>query len=169
MPFTYPSARLSLLLTAALVLAACQSVSDGDKANGQLALAQHPEVVPSAGPQRNATTSWFDSIQSVYDDARALVEDKTGTDLSQVTLSIVSDDVINDEVSLETKRLIKSQFSNPDFSDNFLSMVMKGKAGTYAALYTSRQKAILISTSMLKHYEKSLPVSYTHLTLPTKA
>jgi len=159
MPFTYPPARHSLLLTAVLLLAACQSVSDGDKAGEQLAIAQHPEVVPSAGLHSNSTTSWFDSIQSVYNDARSLVEDKTGTDLSEVTLSIVSDEVINDEVLLETKRLVKSQFSNPEFSDNFLSMVMKGQAGTYAALYTSRQKAILISTSMLKHYEKSLPAN----------
>ena len=159
MPFTYPPARHSLLLTAVLLLAACQSVSDGDKAGEQLAIAQHPEVVPSAGLHSNSTTSWFDSIQSVYNDARTLVEDKTGTDLSEVRLSIVSDEVINDEVSLETKRLVKSQFSNPEFSDNFLSMVMKGQAGTYAALYTSRQKAILISTSMLKHYEKSLPAN----------
>ena len=136
MPFTYPPARHSLLLIGALVLAACQSVSDGDKASEQLAIAQHPEVVPSAGLHSNSTTSWFDSIQSVYNDARSLVEDKTGTDLSEVTLSIVSDEVINDEVLLETKRLVKSQFSNPEFSDNFLSMVMKGQAGTYAALYT---------------------------------
>ena len=147
----------ALLLTSTLLLVACQGVSTRENAQERITTVQRVETAPKDVQSGVPSSSWYDSIQSVYNDARDLVEDKTDTDLSKITLSIVSDDVISDEVALETERLIDSQFSDPAFADEFLSMVMKGQAGTYAALYTSRQQAILVSTSLLKHYEKSLP------------
>ena len=152
-----PFTRRALLLTSSLMLSACQGVSVRDNASARIATVQQVTTAPTVAQFGKPSTSWYDSIQSVYNDARKLVEDKTDADLSQISLSIVSDDVINDEVAFETERLINSQFSDREFADKFLSMVMQGQAGTYAALYTSRQQAIMVSTSLLKHYEQSLP------------
>ncbi len=162
----------TLIVASLLMLSACQSVkTPGNTIPDQkLVRAVSPDVVqvettedskdihsaqlPAEEP---IAEGWYETIQTVYDEARRLVEQETNTNLSHVSLSVVDDNEINTEVAAETERLIFNQFSNTRFAKQFLSQVMKGQAGTYAALYTSRQPAILVSNSLLNHYEQSLP------------
>ena len=101
--------------------------------------------------------SWIDDIHPLYDHARKLVEQELNVDLSHIRLLIVDDDPITAEVSRETRRLVTEQFGHSNFSEQFLSRVMQAQAGTYAALFTSRLKAIMVSRKMLANYERSLP------------
>jgi len=160
----------ALVLVGSLALSACTSVDTRQPSNSETDAAARSGILqPGSLEGKNlasvsvvreripSSDNWYNSIHSVYQEARRLVEKQTETNLSAITLAVVSDDVINDEVALETERLISSQFSNPIFANAFLSQVMKGQAGTYAALYTSRQQSILVSAALLKHYEQSLP------------
>lgn len=101
--------------------------------------------------------SWVDIIYPVYDQARKLVETEMQVDLAHIRLLLVDNRPIDAEVERETRRLVNEQFGLTAFSDQFLHRVMKNQAGTYAALFASRLKAIMVSRSMLANYEKSLP------------
>ncbi len=89
--------------------------------------------------------------------AKQLVEKFTHTDLYNVKLNLTEDDVITREVSLETERLVNSQFSNAVFADRFLNSVMQGQAGTYAALYATRRSEVMISMPLLHGYLDDIP------------
>lgn len=102
---------------------------------------------------------WQELIYPLYAEARQLVEADLNIDLSHIQLMLVDDEPINDEVARETQRLIRNQFGNSRFAWHFLNKVMKSQAGTYAALFTSRLKAVMVSRQMLSSYEDSLPYS----------
>ncbi|MFK7854183.1 MAG: hypothetical protein AB8B79_08730 [Granulosicoccus sp.] len=102
---------------------------------------------------------WQELIYPLYAQARQLVEADLNIDLSHIELMLVDDQPINAEVARETQRLIRNQFGNSRFARHFLNKVMKSQAGTYAALFTSRLKAVMVSRQMLSSYEDSLPYS----------
>lgn len=100
---------------------------------------------------------WLESIHPLYIHARSLVEQELDADLRDIRLLLVDDTPINAEVNHETRRLVNEQFGRSVFADQFLGRVMKAQSGTYAALFTSRLKAVMVSRSMLANYEQSLP------------
>ncbi len=100
---------------------------------------------------------WLESIHPLYQHARSLVELEMNADLRNIRLLLVDDAPINAEVNRETQRLVNEQFGTSEFADHFLGRVMKTQSGTYAALFTSRLKAVMVSRSMLANYEQSLP------------
>jgi hypothetical protein len=101
--------------------------------------------------------SWFNTIDSLYVSARKLVEKELDVDLQHVELLMSGEQPINDEVTRETTRLINAQFGKSQFSEHFLSKVMDAQVGTYAALFTARLNAVMVSRKMLQNYENSLP------------
>jgi hypothetical protein len=72
-------------------------------------------------------------------------------------LLLSEDQPINDEVTRETTRLINAQFGKSQFSERFLANVMNAQVGTYAALFSSRLNAVMVSRKMLRTYEESIP------------
>ncbi|ASJ76503.1 hypothetical protein [Granulosicoccus antarcticus] len=102
---------------------------------------------------------WLESIHPLYIHARSLVEQELNADLRDIRLLLVADTPINSEVNHETRRLVNEQFGTSEFADQFLGRVMKTQSGTYAALFTSRLKAVMVSRSMLANYEQSLPAN----------
>ena len=101
--------------------------------------------------------AWTDSIDTLFGKARRLVETELDVDLQHITLLLTDDQPINDEVTRETTRLINAQFGETQFSEHFLSKIMDAQVGTYAALFTSRLNAVMVSKKMLKSYESTLP------------
>ncbi|MFK7861699.1 MAG: hypothetical protein AB8B64_22985 [Granulosicoccus sp.] len=99
---------------------------------------------------------WLSTIDADFALARYLVEKELDVDLSGIALKLVDDTPINAEVAHETQRLVNYQFGQSDFADHFLHQVMEPLTGTYAAVYSSRLSAVLISRSMLAGYEQSL-------------
>ena len=151
----------SILSIFCLTLVACQAPNSRGNDSAQLSI---PGVwnSPSAGqePNQYQTVPEVDiqtPIASLFEQARILVENETGTPLSYVTLKLSDDKDITDEVSHETRRLVHSQFDNTVFATHFLGAVMSGQAGTYAALYASRHKQVMISQVLLEGYRDSLP------------
>lgn len=112
----------------------------------QASLPTHPEHAP-----------WLTTINADFTAAKELVEKELQIDLSHIKLKLVDDTPINAEVALETQRLVAKQFGATDFADQFLNQVMAPLDGTYAAVYSSRLGAVMISRSMLASYENSLP------------
>lgn len=100
---------------------------------------------------------WEENIHPLFLQARTLVEQQLDADLRTVQLLLVGDSPINDEVNRETRRLVNEQFGTSHFADRFLNRVMKAQSGTYAALFTARLNAVMVSRSMLASYERSLP------------
>lgn len=103
---------------------------------------------------------WLTTIQADFVVARHLVEQELQADLGAIQLQLVDDNPINEEVAIETQRLIHKQFGASDFATHFLAQVMHPLAGTYAALYSSRLGAVMISRNMLASYESSLNGAY---------
>lgn len=117
----------------------------------------HDKLEPA--PKIVMDRPWLESIHPLYIHARSLVEQELDADLRDIRLLLVADTPINAEVNHETRRLVNEQFGASEFADQFLSRVMKTQSGTYAALFTSRLKAVMVSRSMLANYEQSLPAN----------
>lgn len=96
-------------------------------------------------------------MKPLFAQARYLVERQTGVDLSNVTLNMANDHSITAEVSHETERLIDSQFNNRHFANQFLNSVMSSQKGTYAALYATRTREVMVSLPLMQSYQRSLP------------
>ena len=109
--------------------------------------------------QAENVSGWANQIHARFNDARDLVELELDTDLDDIKLMLVSDKPINREVALETRRLVHNQFESTEFADRFLHQVMQSQSGTYAALFTARLGAVMVSRSMLESFERSLPVN----------
>ena len=108
-----------------------------------------------AMPQQTAS-GWFATIDDDFALARQLVEQELQIDLGSIQLRLVDNPPINEEVAIETMRLIREQFGKSTFSDQFLQQIMHPLAGTYAALYSARLKSVMISRSMLESYANSI-------------
>ena len=100
--------------------------------------------------------NWLSSIDDEFAFARQLVEKELNVDLKAVSLNVVDDSPINTEVKFETQQLIKAQFGDSAFAKNLLQSLVGPLKGSYAALYSSRHNAIMISRSMLDAYQRSL-------------
>jgi len=100
---------------------------------------------------------WLSHIENQYDTAKTLVEAELNVDLAHIDLLIVDDEPITREVARESRRLINAQFGESVFSAHFLGKVMDAQVGTYAALFTSKLDAVMVSRSMLGNFENSLP------------
>lgn len=157
------------LLVASLALAsACSSTPDATTASA-IVVGTGPTTTVTAGSftQRsislsetllNDPDSWSQSLASSFNMARQLVENDLDVDLADVDVRLVDEKPINAEVALETRRLVREQFGSSVFAEHFLNQVMGPLSGSYAALYSSRLGAVLISRSMLESYERSLPL-----------
>jgi hypothetical protein len=124
---------------------------------GAKSIREIPQNVAPDGQTEAEALKWQDQIHTQFNYARQLVEAELSTDLGDIQLMLVNDEPINREVSIETHRLVRNQFNSTDFADNFLAQVMKSQAGTYAALYSARLKAVMVSRNMLRSFERSLP------------
>ncbi len=163
-------------LTTGILLAGCQSVAPVNAPDNHvqvIAPASSEEFADSQGTtetttgtdnnasntlayQRSIETPWTEIIHTQFEQARRLVEHDLDVDLQQVQLLLVDDQPINAEVARETRRLVNEHFGLSTFSEQFLDKVMKNQSGTYAALFSSRLKAVMVSRSMLSSYENSL-------------
>ena len=103
-----------------------------------------------------SNSDWQTALTPLFNHARKSVQKETGTDLSNVTFAVVSNAVIEREVATETGRLTHSQFTDKGFADHFLSNVMSGQAGTYAALYSTNTQQVMVSSSLLSSYITSV-------------
>lgn len=141
---------------ASLWFAGCQSAVS--RSNDAYVTSGSP-VAPlqSVGQSVGDAIPWQQLIYPLYSQARKLVEVELEIDLSHIQLMLVDDQPINNEVARETRRLVHNQFGTSEFANQFLNNVMKSQAGTYAALFTSRLKAVMVSRNMLSGYEDSLP------------
>ncbi len=119
-----------------------------------------PQEHSTASPLAASNLPWLSTIQDDFQLARQLVEQELNIELGAVKLHVVDDNPINEQVALETQRLIEEQFGASEFATHFLDQVMHPLAGTYAALYSSTLKAVMISRSMLASYERSLNDGY---------
>jgi len=138
-----------------------QSNTEHAPANSYVTTQSNLSVAPSGNqhaklPSTVEKTSWLDTIDALFIDARKLVEEELDVDLQHIQLLLSDDQPINSEVTRETMRLINAQFGKSQFSEYFLSKVMDAQVGTYAALFTSRLNAVMVSRKMLKNYEASL-------------
>ncbi|MFT4727181.1 MAG: hypothetical protein ACI9UN_001676 [Granulosicoccus sp.] len=126
----------------------------GNQGNLSVAPSSTRQTLPINDANSN---SWLKTIDTLYAHARTLVEKELSVDLLHIKLLVSEDQPINDEVTRETIRLITSQFGKTQFSERFLSKVMDAQVGTYAALFSSRLNAVMVSRKMLRNYEDSLP------------
>ncbi|MFK8079764.1 MAG: hypothetical protein AB8B97_05730 [Granulosicoccus sp.] len=170
----YPVLLTTSLMLCVVALSACQTSSPytassdvnttSGAATGQLAdLAQAPadsDASQATPVSEFVADPWITTIKADFALARYLVEKQLNIDLSSIELRLVDDSPIDAEVAYETQRLVNKQFGESDFSEQFLDQVMKPLSGTYAALYSSRLGAVMISRSMLTSYEKSLPAEH---------
>jgi len=152
--------------SALIALAGCQSISSSsstDKpdeirnvvATSVVASTPKPILVSKRSTQ-SSLVDWTSRMKPLFSQARSLVEQQTGVDLSEVSLNIASDLAITDEVSHETNRLIQNQFNNRAFANHFLNSVMRGQKGTYAALYATRTSEVMVSLPLMQSYQASL-------------
>lgn len=119
------------------------------------------DAAPATVSIETEKLTWPDSIDALFLHARKLVETQLNVDLQEVRLLLTDDQPINNEVTRETSRLVNAQFGKNRFSTHFLSKVMDAQTGTYAALFSSRHNAVMVSKKMLHTYEKSLPPNTT--------
>ncbi len=160
------AARPVWCLCAALLLSSCQTAGRPDS-RADASVASNARATPFSTGQTLRETArpgpaapllpWTDIIHPLYLKARSLVERELDADLRNVQLLLVADAPINAEVNRETRRLVNEQFGTSSFADHFLSRVMDTQSGTYAALFTARLQAVMVSRSMLASYERSLP------------
>lgn len=166
----YRTLKRTVVICTAISLSACQVI--GTRSVLQSAPAINTVSITTVGtPLHSEQTavqtlhqqeevfqgSWFENIDEMFLKARSLVEDKLDANLEHVTLRIVDDTPINDEVTRESQRLIQAQFGNSRFAKHFLSKVMDAQVGTYAALFTSQTNSVMVSRDMLSSFENSLP------------
>ena len=140
-------------------LVGCQTTNTGTS-NPQNLLSSNEQVIPVNKLASAPVLDWSDwsaSMQPLFAQARTLVEQHTGEDLSSVNLNIATDHSITAEVTHETERLIDSQFNNRRFAAHFLDSVMDGQKGTYAALYATRKGEVMVSQPLMQSYQRSLP------------
>ncbi len=106
--------------------------------------------------ERMSGADWEAALTPLFNRARDSVQRETGTDLSNVNFAVVSNQIIEVEVAAETGRLTHSQFTDKSFAKHFLTNVMAGQAGTYAALYSTETEQVMVSSSLLSSYIKSV-------------
>ncbi len=152
--------RVTGLLTVLLTLTGCQATSNNSASGKRLIeVAKSYSVTKHESSAAPALFDWNTRIHPLFEQARHLVSEHTGVDLSDVRLNIASDNSITDEVGYETHRLIHSQFNDRNFANLFLDSVMRGQQGTYAALYATRKREVMISLPLMRSYQQSLPNS----------
>ncbi|PID61039.1 MAG: hypothetical protein CSB44_08195 [Gammaproteobacteria bacterium] len=95
-------------------------------------------------------------LEAAWEPARELVEAELDIALDDVSLVLTTDAIMLNEVERETRRLANSQFTSPRFATRFTRQLVDQSNGTYVALYTARQKRILLSRRLLGHYLNSL-------------
>ncbi len=103
-----------------------------------------------------SSADWQETLSPLFNRARAAVQLETGTNLNHVKFAVVTNREIEREVAAETGRLTHSQFSEKRFADHFLSNVMAGQMGTYAALYSTNSQTVMVSDSLLRSYIDSV-------------
>ncbi len=160
---TYPFRVLLILGT--LAVTGCQTstpqpapirVIDRDL-TASISTEQSTAPKATATPALSRGINWQQRVFPLYEKARLLVEQETNIPLGHVKVSLAQDAKISTEVGFETGRLINKQFSNKQFAQHFLSTVMNSQSGTYAALYSTRQKEVMLSKGLLDNYQRSLP------------
>ena len=166
----YRVAKLTTALALTVNLSGCQAVST-EAVTRNADTISPVQIIRTSTPLNSEQTavqtlreqafvyegSWFENIDEMFIKARELVEQKLKTNLEHVTLNIVDNKPINDEVSRESHRLIQAQFGDTEFARHFLSNVMDAQVGTYAALFTSKTNSVMVSRDMLSSFENSLP------------
>lgn len=105
---------------------------------------------------RMSGADWQASLTPLFNRAKNAVQLETDTDLSHVTFAVVPNELIEKEVAAETGRLTHSQFTDNQFADHFLTTVMAGQSGTYAALYSTETQQVMVSSSLLSSYISSV-------------
>jgi len=88
--------------------------------------------------------------------AQRLVENKTETDLSHVTIRIAEEEEIQKAVSQVTKKLVFEQFDKQDYAEFFLKKIITDQQGTYAALYVDGKRSVLVNRSLMRAYINTL-------------
>jgi len=151
---------------AALFMAAIVFASGCATPNAPLAPSQTSSGTSAGATQENfasvnaftrmSAADWQDALTPLFNRAKGAVQLETRTDLSHVTFAVVPNSEIEKEVAAETGRLTHSQFTDNRFADHFLSTVMAGQSGTYAALYSTASQQVMVSDSLLSSYINSV-------------
>jgi len=149
-----PSLYRVLLLSQVLIIAACSSDASHQKKADQK-LPPEPESILTVNYQEDHT------VDSLYALAKALVEAETNTDLTDVTLNLVADSVIDQEVLKQTGQLVRSQFTDREFADRYLQQITKDQTGSYTALFVHESNQVMVSRTLLNAYKNSVPATAT--------
>lgn len=151
----FRSNTMALMVAVAFTIAGCSS--NPVVSNPNLQASENASNFESVDAfERMSSSDWQDALTPLFNRARVAVQDETGTDLSNVKFAVVENHVIEREVAQETGRLTHSQFTDKGFADHFLTNVMSGQAGTYAALYSTNTQQVMVSSSLLSSYINSI-------------
>jgi len=156
---SWQASRQAKIIAAAsfvLTLGACSSASISIDTAVPIAQPATENFGSLSAFESMSAADWQKALHPLFVRARESVQQETGTDLQHVTFSVVSNNVIEREVAAETGRLTHGQFTEKRFADQFLSNVMEGQTGTYAALYSIKNKRVMVSDSLLKSYLNSI-------------
>ena len=175
------AARGSALLAIVLVLGACRTPAAPDPQDPLDVVAPSPVTVPADDPaaasrlrgrsvaERTAPgaatavravepdDALGARLSRLFDEARALVEADSDTDLSGIRLQLADDATLLDEVAGETRRLVHGRLGRGPLAERLLGALVGGRSGTYAALYAARHRTVMVSREVLADYLASLP------------
>lgn len=154
------------LVAGLVVLSSCQtrSVDSVNPHSGGIQVidpqtASHTDASNTLKQYDTYTESVLEQLDSLYAQAQHWVSTETGVDVSRIQMQVVSDEQISEEVAYETARLTNSQFTDPLFARQFLEAITESQHGTYAALFSTQQQKVLLSTTLLEGYINNLPNS----------
>ena len=170
-PHARPSGRRHLRLAAVAAtlasLAACQLSGDDvpvrvispEPASSEPPSRAAPRTTPTnLRPSPDGSVETLDErVRRLFAEARVLVERESGTDLSSIGLRLTDDDTILAEVDRETRRLVYGRLGDVPLAATLLEALLAGQGGTYAALYSGRERAVMVSRAVLGAYLGSLP------------
>ena len=137
----FPVVPTSIVAVSLLLLSACTGSS----------IVVH-DIPVAVNARHEGSTLSAQNLRGLFARATQLVETTSNTSLAGLTLHIVEDDDIDGEVHLETQRLVNAQFDHSEYAAHFVSRIMGAQSGTYLALYSARQDAVLVSKQMLQRF-----------------
>ncbi len=146
------SAPHTITLTAILALVLLSSCANSPYSGTVEPVFQPRSIIQQQTRSQATSTLSEDKIREIFFLSRELVAERTGADLEHIQLVFASDEEISKEVQRETRRLVDSQFNNSSFASHFLSSVMSSQSGTYAALFATQRKQVMLSSTLLAHY-----------------
>lgn len=164
------SGAVTILTVFSLVLAGCQAtapnqnetISTQDVSTAPRSKARSKVerlLLPESTSSQVAATTDIDSdefISELYSYAKQNVAEHFDISLDDVALKLASNNELEFFVRRETKKLSHAVFNNNQFADFFVGKVMQDQAGSYAGLFVSPEKSVVLNRDLLAVFRDSL-------------